>query len=99
MLPPVVNDLAQARDHMREYALALISGQLCCGANDTDPRRNLCGSGGRRTSRPCSRQVPSQKNWFLALDEQVLENASDHLLTLMGYKTQGLGLVYGRSPH
>lgn len=40
----------------------------------------------------------TQENWFLSLDEQVIESASDKLLVLLGYKTQGLGLVYGRSP-
>ncbi|MGI9328658.1 MAG: phytanoyl-CoA dioxygenase family protein [Pseudomonadales bacterium] len=40
----------------------------------------------------------TQENWFLSLDDQVVEDASDELLVLLGYKTQGLGLVYGRSP-
>jgi len=40
----------------------------------------------------------TQENWFLSLDDQVLDEASDELLVLLGYKTQGLGLVYGRSP-
>ncbi len=40
----------------------------------------------------------TQENWFLSLDDDVVENASDELLVLLGYKTQGLGLVYGRSP-
>ena len=40
----------------------------------------------------------TQENWFLSLDDDVVENASDDLLVLLGYKTQGLGLVYGRSP-
>lgn len=40
----------------------------------------------------------TQENWFLALDKQAVEGASDELLTLLGYKTKGLGLVYGRSP-
>jgi len=39
-----------------------------------------------------------QENWFLSLDDAVVDEASDVLLTLLGYKTQGLGLVYGRSP-
>ena len=40
----------------------------------------------------------TQENWFLSLDEEVVETASDELLTLLGYKAAGLGLVYGRSP-
>ncbi len=40
----------------------------------------------------------TQENWFLSLDDAVVENASDELLTLLAYKTQGFGLVYGRSP-
>ncbi|TNF89690.1 MAG: hypothetical protein EP301_02540 [Gammaproteobacteria bacterium] len=40
----------------------------------------------------------AQENWFLSLDADVIDEASDELLTLLGYKTQGLGLVYGRSP-
>lgn len=40
----------------------------------------------------------TQENWFLSLDDSVVENASDELLVLLGYRTQGLGLVYGRSP-
>ena len=40
----------------------------------------------------------TQENWFLSLDDEVVNEASDELLTLLGYKTQGLGLVYGRSP-
>jgi len=40
----------------------------------------------------------TQENWFLSLDDAVVESASDVLLTLLGYRTQGLGLVYGRSP-
>lgn len=40
----------------------------------------------------------TQENWFLTLDDDVLEGASDTLLTLLGYRTKGLGLVYGGSP-
>ncbi len=40
----------------------------------------------------------TQENWFLALDPSVAESASDELLVLLGYRTQGLGLVDGRSP-
>ena len=40
----------------------------------------------------------TQENWFLSLKRQVLENASDTLLTLLAYQSQGFGLVYGRSP-
>lgn len=40
----------------------------------------------------------TQENWFLALDDEVLEAASENLLALLGYHSQGLGLVYGSSP-
>ena len=40
----------------------------------------------------------TQENWFLALDPSVRENASDTLLELLAYKTEGFGLVNGRSP-
>ncbi len=40
----------------------------------------------------------TQENWFLSLDQKIIEQASEELLVLLGYKTRGLGLVYGRSP-
>ena len=40
----------------------------------------------------------TQENWFLSLDPLVLQNASDTLLELLGYRARGLGLVNGRSP-
>ncbi|HEY4345446.1 MAG TPA: phytanoyl-CoA dioxygenase family protein [Parvibaculum sp.] len=40
----------------------------------------------------------TQENWFLALDPSVKQFASDTMLELLGYKTAGLGLVYGASP-
>ena len=40
----------------------------------------------------------SQENWYLSLHDEVLEDASDELLTLLGYRTEVLGTVYGRSP-
>lgn len=40
----------------------------------------------------------TQENWFLSLDDDVIAEASEDLLVLLGYRTQGLGLVYGRSP-
>lgn len=39
-----------------------------------------------------------QENWFLSLNDEVLEGASDELLTLLGYRTEILGTVYGHSP-
>jgi ectoine hydroxylase-related dioxygenase (phytanoyl-CoA dioxygenase family) len=39
-----------------------------------------------------------QENWFLSLDPSVRQFASDDLLVLLGYRTQGLGLVNGASP-
>ena len=39
-----------------------------------------------------------QENWFLALDDDVVDSASDDLLVLFGYKAFGLGLVNGASP-
>lgn len=40
----------------------------------------------------------TQENWFLSLSPGVVGAASDALLTLLAYKTEGFGLVYGRSP-
>ena len=40
----------------------------------------------------------TQENWFLSLDPKVAETASDTLLTLLAYRTEGFGLVYGKSP-
>ena len=40
----------------------------------------------------------TQENWFLSLDPAVRQFASDDMLVLLGYRTQGLGLVNGRSP-
>lgn len=41
----------------------------------------------------------AQENWFLSLDQAVVERASDTLLTLLAWRSEGFGLVYGRSPH
>jgi len=40
----------------------------------------------------------TQENWFLSLSPGVVGAASDTLLTLLAYKSEGFGLVYGRSP-
>lgn len=40
----------------------------------------------------------AQENWFLALDADVVDAASDDLLVLFGFKAMGLGLVNGASP-
>ena len=40
----------------------------------------------------------TQENWFLSLDPAVRQFASDELLVLLGYRTEGLGLVNGASP-
>lgn len=40
----------------------------------------------------------TQENWFLSLSPRVLEGASDDLLTLLAYRSEGSGLVNGRSP-
>ncbi|MFT3801123.1 MAG: phytanoyl-CoA dioxygenase family protein [Burkholderiaceae bacterium] len=40
----------------------------------------------------------AQENWFLSLNPRILEGASDTLLTLLGYKVEGLGKINGRSP-
>ncbi len=39
-----------------------------------------------------------QENWFLSLQPSVKDFASDEMLTLLGWKAEGLGLVHGRSP-
>lgn len=40
----------------------------------------------------------TQENWFLSLDPSVRRFASDTLLTLLAFKSEGFGLVYGESP-
>lgn len=40
----------------------------------------------------------TQENWFLSLQPSTKDFASDEMLTLLGWKTAGLGLVHGRSP-
>ena len=40
----------------------------------------------------------TQENWFLSLSPGVANAASETLLTLLAYKSDGFGLVYGRSP-
>ena len=40
----------------------------------------------------------TQENWFLSLNPQVRQFASEEMLVLLGYKTTGLGLVNGASP-
>ena len=40
----------------------------------------------------------AQENWFLSLDPMVRRYASDDLLVLFGFRTEGLGLVNGESP-
>lgn len=42
--------------------------------------------------------VRTQENWFLALKPETRQFASDNMLTLLGYKTAGFGLVNGVSP-
>ena len=39
-----------------------------------------------------------QENWFLSLNPRILEGASEEMLVLLGYKTEGFGKVNGRSP-
>jgi ectoine hydroxylase-related dioxygenase (phytanoyl-CoA dioxygenase family) len=40
----------------------------------------------------------TQENWFLSLRPEIRQYAGDDALVLLGYKTQGLGLVHGASP-
>ena len=40
----------------------------------------------------------AQENWFLSQDPAIRTFASDDVLVLLGYKAEGLGLVYGASP-
>jgi ectoine hydroxylase-related dioxygenase (phytanoyl-CoA dioxygenase family) len=63
------------------------------GFNRTDDQRRA-GVFGWYT-RPIYRP---QENWFLSLDPSVRQFASDDLLVLLGYRTEGLGLVNGASP-
>jgi ectoine hydroxylase-related dioxygenase (phytanoyl-CoA dioxygenase family) len=39
-----------------------------------------------------------QENWFLSLKPEVRQFAGDDALVLLGYKSEGLGLVHGVSP-
>jgi ectoine hydroxylase-related dioxygenase (phytanoyl-CoA dioxygenase family) len=43
--------------------------------------------------------VRTQENWFLALKPEIRQFASDDMLTLLGYKATGFGLVNGLSPN
>jgi ectoine hydroxylase-related dioxygenase (phytanoyl-CoA dioxygenase family) len=63
------------------------------GHNGTSDRRRA-GLFGWYT-RPIYR---TQENWFLSLAPSVRQFASDELLVLLGYRTEGLGLVNGTSP-
>jgi len=40
----------------------------------------------------------TQENWFLSLKPEVRQFATEEMLVLLGYKTQGFGLVNGASP-
>jgi len=40
----------------------------------------------------------TQENWFLSLRPEIRQFATEEMLVLLGYKTQGLGLVNGASP-
>ena len=40
----------------------------------------------------------AQENWFLSLQPEVRQFASEEALVLLGYKTEGLGLINGISP-
>jgi ectoine hydroxylase-related dioxygenase (phytanoyl-CoA dioxygenase family) len=40
----------------------------------------------------------TQENWFLSLNPTERQFASDTMLTLLGYKAEGLGMVNGASP-
>ena len=63
------------------------------GANVTPDRRR--GAAFAWYTRPIYR---TQENWFLALPPSFARDASDELLVLLGHRTEGLGLVDGRSP-
>lgn len=63
------------------------------GANRTTDRYRAAAFGWY--TRPIYR---TQENWFLSLDPAVHRSASSELLVLLGYRTEGLGLVNGTSP-
>ncbi len=42
--------------------------------------------------------VRTQENWFLSLKPEIQQFGSDTMLTLLGYKSQGFGLINGKSP-
>ena len=53
---------------------------------------------GAADSRLHDRARTPQENWYLSLNPAIRQFASDEMLTLLGFKTTGLGLVNGRSP-
>ena len=40
----------------------------------------------------------TQENWFLTLTPEFVDNLSDTASVLLGYRSEGLGLTFGRSP-
>ncbi|GIX30616.1 MAG: hypothetical protein KatS3mg124_1088 [Porticoccaceae bacterium] len=42
--------------------------------------------------------VRQQENWYLSLRPEVRQYATEEMLTLLGYRTAGFGMVNGRSP-
>lgn len=40
----------------------------------------------------------TQENWFLSLKPEVLQFANEEMLVLLGYKSQGFGMMNGASP-
>jgi ectoine hydroxylase-related dioxygenase (phytanoyl-CoA dioxygenase family) len=97
-----LNRLPTDADHPEAVAVEAPAGSLVVfdsrmwhqtGANTTTDRQRGAVFGWYH--RPIYR---TQENWFLSLNPAVRQFASDDLLVLLAYKTEGFGLVNGASP-
>ena len=111
-LPAATRNLDQALRDLREHGLCLmpevldsdtvarVRAALYRAADDERSGANTTHNTERAAVFPCytTRTYRTQENWFLALEANVVKNAFDTLLTLLAYKSELFGLVYGRSP-
>ena len=96
-----LSNLDQVSEHERAVPIIAPAGSLVVFESRVWHRTGLNRSSAARAALFAWYTTPiyrTQENWFLSLDEAVLDNASDELLTLLAYKSAGLGLVYGQSP-
>lgn len=98
----LLNRCPTEQDHLEAVPMEAPAGSLVVfdsrvwhrtGANTTTDQHRGAVFGWY--SRPIYR---TQENWFLSLDPAVRQFASDDLLVLLGYRTEGFGLVNGTSP-